>query len=92
MHDLPFLVEDDQVDREEHSDGVHAPRRNDPKAAAELRPALGFSKQTNKAAEIVIRNRRLGGHKGFPGLVVHVHVSTVIAVTARHFVSIATAN
>jgi len=34
MHNLLFLVEENKVDWEEHSDGVHAPRRNDPKAAA----------------------------------------------------------
>jgi hypothetical protein len=88
MHDPLFLVKKNKIDRKKHSDGVHAPRRDNPKPPAEFGPALRFPQQANKTAEVVVRNRRLGGHKGFPGLVIHVHVSAVIAVTTRHFLSV----
>src|ERR1700747_2313275 len=78
VNNSSFFVEKDKVDRKEHSDRVHASGWNNPKPAAEFRPALGFSKQANKAAEVVIRYRRLGGHKGLPSLVIHVHISAVI--------------
>src|SRR5262249_54795876 len=85
-----FLVKENQIDRKKHADRVHASGRDDPKPAAKLGPAFGLSQQANKAAEIAVRNRRLGGHKSLPSLVVHVHVSAVIAVTAtaRHFISV----
>src|SRR6266478_4711161 len=91
VNNLPLFVEKDKVDRKEHSDGVHASGRDNPKPAAEFRPALGFSQQANKAAEVVIRYRRLGGHKGLPSLVIYVHISAVVAVTARHFFSVTAA-
>src|SRR5262249_3699980 len=73
------------------TDGMHATRRDDPQAAAQLGPALGLSEQPDKAAEVVVRNHRLRGYKGFPGFVIHVHVSAIVSVTARHFFSVSTA-
>src|ERR1700746_836837 len=43
VNNLSLFVEKDQVDRKEHSDGVHATGRDDPESAAEFGPALGFS-------------------------------------------------
>jgi len=43
MHDLSLLIEKDEIDWKEHSDRMHAPRRDDPKTAAKLRPAFGLS-------------------------------------------------
>src|SRR5579862_1945855 len=88
MHNGPFLVQKKKVDREEHAYRMHATRRDDPKTAAEFGPALGFPQQTNQAAEVVIRNHRLGGHKRFPRLVIHVDVSAKISVTTRHLFSV----
>jgi len=88
MHDPSFPIQKNKVDRKKHPDGVHTPGRNNPKPPAEFGPALRFPQQANKTAEVVVRNRRLGGHKGFPSLVIHVHISAVIAVTTRHFISV----
>src|SRR5579862_4643832 len=92
MHNGPLLVQKNKVDREEHPYRVHATRRDNPKPTAEFGPALGFPQQTNQAAEVVIRNHRLSGHKRFPRLVIHVDVSAEIAVTARHQFSVNSAS
>jgi hypothetical protein len=72
VHDLLFLAEENQVNREEHPDGMHTTRRHDPQTSAELRPPLGLSEQADEPKQIAVGNGRLSGQKRFARFVIHV--------------------
>ena len=72
VNDFLFLAEKNEIDGEQHPDGVNAARRNDPQPAAEARPALGLAEKPDETAHIAIGNGSFGGDEGLPRLVVHI--------------------
>jgi hypothetical protein len=71
-HNFILFAEKDQIDREKHSDCVHASRRLDPQTGSEARPAASFSQQTYKAEHVAIRKFCIGGDERLSRVVVHV--------------------
>jgi hypothetical protein len=71
-HNFILFAEKDQIDREQHSDRVHASRRLDPQTGSEARPAASFSQQTYKAEHVAIRKFCIGGDERLSRVVVHV--------------------
>ena len=90
VNDFFFLAEKNEVNREKHSDCVDPAGRHDPKAAAELRPALCFAEQSHEAANIAIGNGSLCGHKCLSRLVVNVHVAILSLTVVGHGPAVST--
>src|SRR5215831_2922857 len=90
MQDFLLFPKENQVNREEHPDGMHAGRRHDPEPFTELRPPLGLAEQTYKPSKIAVGKRRLRSHKRLARLVVHVQptISSVMGHHAPHLLLI----
>jgi hypothetical protein len=67
-----LFAEKDQIDREQHSDRVHASGRLDPQTGSESRPTASLSQQAYKAEQIAVRKFCIGGDERLPRVVVHV--------------------
>lgn len=72
VHDLFLLVEENQVNREKHTDCMNSSGGHDPEATAELRPSPCLSQKTDKAWEITVGDGSFGGKECFPCLVVDI--------------------
>jgi hypothetical protein len=85
VHDLSILAKEDQVDREHHSNGVHAARGNDPEAAPLASPSVGFPEQPNQATQVAVCHGGFRGDKGFPRSVVDVDHTLSVVICNRQF-------
>jgi hypothetical protein len=82
VDDFFVLVQKKDINREKHSNCVHATGRDDPKTAPQLRPTFCLTKKTDEPTKVVIGHRCLGCDKSLARFVVDIELAT--RITARH--------
>src|SRR4051812_39694381 len=83
MDDFLLFAEKNNINREQHPDGMDTTRRHDPQTTSQLRPAPRLSQQAYQPTEITVREYGLCSDEGFASFVVNVE-RTIMPVT-RHW-------
>jgi hypothetical protein len=78
MDHYPFVVEEDHINRKQHSDRVDAAAGHNPQTMTPTRPPLCFPQQADKSTQVGIRHGRFQSHEAFSGSVENVNASTVL--------------
>ena len=75
MNNSSRAIEENNVDREAHTQHVHAVAGNDPEPAISGRPVGSFSQQANQTRKISVRDRDLRGEQRIARAVAQAHAS-----------------
>jgi hypothetical protein len=73
MHNVLFPIEKNQVDREQHADGMDPVRGDNPEAAPRSRPLSGLSEKTHQPPKIGIGHRNVRSDESLARPIQHTH-------------------